>query len=246
MSLSKLMNGWSSPSFSCRRSWSSPRFFRASAYKILALDKALAMDRAPFRPLRSQRATIAMDRAPSVRRVSEDGDLHVGLSNISKATVNPYWGREIPNFEELGLDPDKKYMLLRHPKELAKAASTFNNLPILYTHKPRTADRHPSDLVVGSTGTDAVYRHPYLQNSLVFWTKPAIDAIENGEQREISSAYHYDPVMTPGVYEGQRYDGWMSNIRANHCAIVPDGRAGSDVLVADAMPKDLLPVRAFI
>jgi hypothetical protein len=189
---------------------------------------------APFTPLRSEINTVAMDRVLSMRRLSEDGHLHVGMSNISKATVNPYWGREIPNCDELGLDPDRKYMLLRHPKELAKAAGTFNNLPILAEHQPITSDQHPSDLVVGSTGTDAIYQHPYLKNSLSFWTKPAVDAVQKGEQKELSCAYHYDPVMTPGVYDGQRYDGIMTRIRGNHVALVQDGRAGSDVVVADA------------
>jgi GNAT superfamily N-acetyltransferase len=194
----------------------------------------MAMDRSPFSPLKSESSSIAMDRGPTARRQNEDGDLHVAISNISKATVNPYWGHEIPNWRELKLEPDKKYMLLRDPKELEKAAHTFNNLPILAEHKPRTADKHPAHLVVGSTGTDAQYAHPYLKNSLVFWTKPAIDAIEEDEQKELSCAYHYDPDMTPGVYEGQRYDGVMRNIRGNHVAQVRDGRAGADVVVQDA------------
>jgi hypothetical protein len=181
--------------------------------------------------------TLAFDRA-SVRRFDEDGRLHVATSNLSKSVINPYWGREIPNFEKLGLDPDKKYLLLRHPDELAKAARTFNNLPILAEHIPITAAKHPAHLVVGSTGTDAKYVHPYLKNSLVFWTKPAIDAIEGDEQKELSCAYHYDPDMTPGVYEGQRYDGVMRNIRGNHVAQVKDGRAGSDVVVQDAAFKE--------
>ena len=42
--------------------------------------------------------------------------------------------------------------------------------------------------------------------------------------------------MTPGVYEGHRYDGIMTNIRGNHVALVKDGRAGTDVVVQDAMP----------
>jgi hypothetical protein len=154
------------------RSWVSPRF--GPPYRRLAMDRALAMDKSPFTPLRSQRDRIAMDRAPSVRSMNEDGDLRVALSNISKATVNPYWGKEIPNCEGLGLDPERKYMLLRHPKELAKAAGTFNGLPILAEHQPRTSTDHPSDLVVGSTGTDAVYRHPYLMNSLVFGPSPPL------------------------------------------------------------------------
>jgi hypothetical protein len=182
---------------------------------------------------------LAFDRS-SVRRISEDGHLHVATSNLSKAVVNPYWGKEIPNWQELGLDPEKKYMLLRDPKELEKAAHTFNNLPILAQHVPINAVKHPAHLVVGSTGTDAKYSHPFLKNSLVFWTKPAIDAIEEDEQKELSCAYHYDPDMTPGVYEGQRYDGVMRNIRGNHVAQVKDGRAGADVVVQDEAFKEEL------
>ena len=225
---------WASPAFrpARDRSWSSPRF----KPHLLISRPLLAMDRALLR--RSElHHRLAMDR--TLRTLSEDGHLHVAMSNISKATVNPYWGDEIPQFAEHGLDPERKYMLLRHPDELAKAAATFNNLPVLADHIPVSSEKHPSDIVVGSTGTDAVYKHPYLMNSLVFWTQPAIDAIKDGKQRELSSAYHYDFDPTPGVYEGQKFDGIMRNIRGNHVAIVPDGRAGSDVVVADAMPRGL-------
>jgi hypothetical protein len=44
--------------------------------------------------------------------------------------------------------------------------------------------------------------------------------------------------MQPGVYMGQRYDGVMTNIRANHVALVEAGRAGSDVVVMDSKPKE--------
>jgi hypothetical protein len=40
--------------------------------------------------------------------------------------------------------------------------------------------------------------------------------------------------MTPGVWNGQRYDGVMRNIRANHLALVKEGRQGDHIVVADA------------
>src|SRR4029077_115521 len=55
---------------------------------------------------------LAFDRA-SVRSIDQDGHLHVSESNISMAAVNPYIGREIPDWQELGLDPDKVYQLFR-------------------------------------------------------------------------------------------------------------------------------------
>jgi hypothetical protein len=48
---------------------------------------------------------LAFDR--SARSYDADGRLHVAVSHISKATVNPYQGAEIPGYQELGLDPTK-------------------------------------------------------------------------------------------------------------------------------------------
>jgi hypothetical protein len=180
-------------------------------------------------------AAMALDKN-SVRSKDADGRLHIDQANISKAVVNPYKGSEIPNAAELGLDPEKTYRLLRHPDELAKAAKSFNNIPILSEHQPVSADEHPAELVIGSTGNDARFEPPYLKNSLTIWPQSAIDAIESGEKRELSCGYRYTPVMQPGVYEGQSYDGIMTALVGNHVACVPEGRAGSDVVIGDSKP----------
>jgi len=175
-----------------------------------------------------------MDR--SARHYDADGRLHVAASNISKAAVNPYYGREIPGAEGLGLNLDRVYHLLRDPDELEKAAPTFNNLPILSRHVPVSAtgsDTHQPDLVVGSTGTDAAFDGQYLRNSLVIWAGAAIAGIEQEVQRELSSAYRYVADMTPGTYKGLHYDGVMRSIVGNHVALVQQGRAGRDVVVGD-------------
>jgi hypothetical protein len=177
---------------------------------------------------------LAFDR--SARSIDVDGRLHVKVSNISKAAVNPYLGREIPGAVALELDPDKIYMLLRDPAELKKAAASFNNIPLLSTHVPVTADDHQPDLVVGSTGTDAEFDGTYLKNSLVVWESIAIAGIDSREQCELSSAYRYTPVMTPGIYGGVAYDGVMTNIIGNHVALVEVGRCGADVVVGDEHP----------
>lgn len=176
----------------------------------------------------------AYDWAPSVRKYDTDGRLHVAVANISKAAVNPYLGKEIPEYESLGLDPQKTYRLLRDPDELNEAVNSFNNLPVLSRHVPvNTVDHHP-ELVVGSTGTDANFENPFLKNSLVVWTQAAIDAIESDEKKELSAAYRYKPDMTPGTFLGERYDGVIRSIRGNHIALVPQGRAGSDVVIGDS------------
>jgi len=182
---------------------------------------------------------LAFDRS-TVRTVDKDGRLHVAITNISKANVCPYLGREIPDAEELGLDPNKTYFLYRDPDELAKAAPTFNNIPLLSKHVPVNAGDHQPDLVVGSTGTDAEFESPYLRNSLVIWAQPAIDGVESEDQKELSSAYRYRVDMTPGTVGGEKYDGVMRDIIGNHVALVKEGRAGPDVVVGDAMPLSFM------
>lgn len=180
------------------------------------------------------RLSIAQDR--SLRSYDQDGRLHVESSNISKATVNPYYGGEIPNYRQLGLEPKKVYYLLRDPEELEKAAPTFNNLPLLNKHIPVSADEPQKEMIAGTTGSDTVFEDGYLKCSLAVWDAEAIAGIESGEQVELSSAYRYTADMTAGEFEGRHYDGVMRDIVGNHVALVDVGRAGRDVVVSDADP----------
>jgi uncharacterized protein len=181
---------------------------------------------------------IAFDRI-SLRHFDVDKRLHVEKCNISKACVNPYLGREIPNSEALGLDPTKIYMLLRDPAELAAAAPTFNNLQLLMTHIGVNASEPQLELTVGTIGSDVNFEAPYLQASIAVWTEEAIKLIESKAQAQLSCSYRYRADMTPGTYEGVAYDGVMRDIRGNHVALVEEGRAGSDVFVSDSLPSEL-------
>ena len=183
---------------------------------------------------KDSRCMMAQDR--SLRSYDQDGRLHVESSNISKATVNPYYGSEIPNYQQLGLEPKKVYYLLRDPEELEKAAPTFNNLPLLSKHIPVSADEPQKEVIAGTTGSDTVFKDGYLKCSLAVWDAEAIAGIESGEQVELSSAYHYTADMTAGEFEGRHYDGVMRDIVGNHVALVDVGRAGRDVVVSDADP----------
>ena len=179
-------------------------------------------------------ARLAFDRDMSVRRYDRDGRLHVTITNISKANVCPYHGHEIPDWEMLGLDPDREYMLLRDPDELEKAAPSFNNIPLLSQHVPVTVDDHRPDDVVGATGSEARFVAPYLTNGIVVWTAAAIAGIESGQQQQLSCAYRYRCLMDAGSFGGEPYDGRMTAIEGNHVSLVRAGRAGPDVLVADS------------
>ncbi len=180
---------------------------------------------------------LALDEAASVREYRKDGSLFVKRAHISKAGVNPYRGKEIPKWQELGLEPDRIYQMLRDPEELAKAAPTFNNRPLLNKHIPVSADNYDEAIKpynVGNLGSDAVFEGDFLDNSLAVYSKNSIGLIESDEQKEISCGYHYRAEMTAGNFRGSHYDGVMRDIVGNHAALVKDGRAGPDVVVGDS------------
>lgn len=180
---------------------------------------------------------LALDRAAvqeSFRTKDNDGHLHVSATPITKATVNPYFGQEIVNWRELGLQPDRVYKLYRDPIELEKAAKSFNGKPLLLGHREIDAAAHHYDGTVGCV-TGVYWDAPYLMAALDVWPGEAIDGIESEEAAELSAAYRYKAVMTPGVSpEGESFDGRMTAIDGNHVALVPRGRAGRDVVVRDA------------
>jgi uncharacterized protein len=178
-------------------------------------------------------ATWAFDLAPN-RSYDEDGHLRVRDNTLSMAGVSPYWGHEIVDWEKHGLDPQKLYQLLRDPTEMARGAETFEGKPILLVHRGTTATDHPRALSVGSIGQPVRFDGKKLRAPLSFWDQEAIDGIESNAKRQLSCGYRYDADMTPGVFEGKRYDGVMRNIRGNHLAMVPEGRAGPDAIVGDA------------
>lgn len=186
------------------------------------------------------RPVMAFDRE-SVREYSQDGHLHVKEANIAQARVDVYRGNEIPAYQQLGLDPNRKYRLWRSPAELSRPETVASGIgkPILIKHQPLTADRHPDNLVIGSIGSDVRWEQPFIRSSLSFWPKRAIDGIESGMQRQLSPAYHYVAQMKPGVTpEGEPYDGTMTRIFFNHWALVAEGRQGDSVVVGDSALDD--------
>jgi hypothetical protein len=179
---------------------------------------------------------LALDRA-GARSFDADGRLHVGVANISKANVCDYQAEEIPDWQALGLQRGRVYKLLRPAEELAKAASTFNNIPLLSEHVPVDARDHRPDLVIGAIGSQCAFVSPYLHNSLVCWVQDAINGIVSGKKRELSSAYRYRAVMEAGNFEGVRFDGRMVDLVGNHVALVPEGRVGPDVALDSALRR---------
>ncbi len=195
---------------------------------MLALDRALI-----------QHDHIAFDRA-SARTFDVDGRMHVAACRISKANVCPYYGKEIPNGAALGLDSNKIYMMYRDPAELEKAAPSFRNAQLMMIHKRVDASQPSLEMTVGTVGNVAFDGTYLVADQLTVWTHEGIALIESDEARELSCGYRYVADMRPGVTpEGVAFDGVMRDISGNHVALVREGRAGADVVVADSLPSEL-------
>lgn len=175
----------------------------------------------------------------SARTRDKNGFLQVKISNLTRDHVAPYYGREIPGWEERELDPDRIYYGWRNPDELKAALSTFNGVPLLIEHKFDSAEHPNKELRVGTVGTSAKWEPPYITNALSVWDEKAISAIEDGTLRDLSCGYRYKPDFTPGeTPDGLAYDFVMRELACNHVALVHEGRAPY-CYVSDEKPRGI-------
>lgn len=184
--------------------------------------------------------TLVFD-AQSMRFEDWNGHLRVHNTNLTKANVCEYYGAEINNHKQYGLDPNKKYRFLRSPDALEKAVGSFKERPILYVHKAADANRLDNSKVIGTTGSDPAFSYPYIQSSITIWDGDYIEAIKNNTQAELSASYAFTPIMDKGEFEGDPYDGIMTEIYVDHVALVAEGRAGPDVRVSDERFNKTMP-----
>lgn len=175
----------------------------------------------------------------TVRHIDNNGHLIVDRTCITKAAINPYLGKEIPNWQALGLDQNKVYMLLRCPTELQRALPTFQGLQLLERHTQVSSEEPKKDSTVGSIGTVVEMDGDNVYSSLRVYDQNAIDLIESEKLNQLSAGYAYTADMTGGEWNGEHYDGVMRNIHGNHVALVERGRIGKDAIIADEMPNEI-------
>ena len=187
------------------------------------------------------KSRIAFDAASKRVYDKANGYLRVADNPFTREQVAQYRGREIPNGEANGLKPNEIYNVYRPASELSKpeTIASLKEIPLLLEHATYDPQNPPKERVIGAAGSNPVWEAPYLKNSLTFHNAKAIHLLESGAMKELSLGYFYDPVFKKGTTkDGQSYDVIMTNIRANHIALVEEGRAGHDVAVHDSKPKD--------
>lgn len=163
------------------------------------------------------------------RRIDENGRLIVDKSLITKATVNQYLGKEIPNYQKYGLDANKLYNVLRPKEELEKCIDKFNMLPLLSKHIMDYAQIPQRDSWSGCV-SNAYMENDGVYGSLSVWDNTEIQNIQSETKRDLSLGYNAKYVKESGIYNGVPYELVMRDIMPNHLALVKRGRVkGAEV-----------------
>ena len=128
----------------------------------------------------------------------------------------------------------------RPPEEVSNpdSLSTFGMKPATWGHPPVLLDSaNTKQYQVGYSGSQVRYNDGFVEVALVVTDQDAIEKIKRKDATEVSAGYKVDFDPTPGITpEGEEYAGVQRNIRVNHIAIVPRGRAGPEVrLLLDRM-----------
>ena len=171
--------------------------------------------------------SVAFD-AKSKREIIGDR-LYIRDCILTSATVNDYLGSEIKGYQELGLDANTKYGILRPLSELKKAVKSYEGNPLLYQHSYIDYNANPDKSKwMGSTGTNARIEGNDLKCDVIVWDKKLIEKIQNPNSlerlKDLSCGYTYSLVLEEGTYEGKQYKFKMIDLIGNHLAVVPDGR----------------------
>ena len=168
------------------------------------------------------------------RKKDETGYLRVAKCNISKAVVNEYLGSELQGIVSKQLEPGKIYKIYRSPEALKECAKGFTDVPLYDEHSKSLSEAR----VIGTISSDVEFDGKYLKASLTIWDEEAIALVESDRKTELSCDYRCSVTMTPGKSDdGEEYDGVITDMVANHVALVGVGRAGSDVRISDSAKK---------
>lgn len=175
-------------------------------------------------------------QSPMTARTQDlNGFVEIKGNPISKAGVFDYLGSEIGAPE-----PDRVYKVYRPAEELSspEAIASFKLAPLVDMHTMLGQEAQgltPAERkgVQGVIGENVYYDAPYLRGNIKIFSEAAKALVDSGERRELSPGYRCKYEFAEGVFDGERYDAIQRDIRANHLALVEEGRTGSDVAVLD-------------
>ena len=196
----------------------------------MALDRQAVQD--AYRATATDRKMVFYGTQLSPHRIqAEEGYiLYTGVP-IARTGAQEY-GRD-----EVGLDGDGVVNVYRD------AADVFDPVTIASFEGKIVTDEHPPVMLDETNVMDYIkgtvhnvrrgsgYENGYLLADLMIYDPQLNEEIRQGK-REVSCGYYLDYIEGP---DGRIY---QKNIRGNHVAIVPKGRAGSRVAIKDSQKPE--------
>lgn len=168
-------------------------------------------------------------------RRTADGYL-TGFAKVARTGIQVYKGTELGR-------PTMDEVRIYRPPEQVFATDAMRSM----AHKPTTL-LHPKVMVdstnwrqyaTGYTGDEIVRDGNSVKVPLILTDQAAIDAYEKDGIKELSMGYTTELVWKAGkTPDGEAYDAIQTAIRANHLAIVPVARAGSDFRLGDGRERN--------
>ena len=147
---------------------------------------------------------------------------------IARTGPQDYLAREMM----LDGDPERIVTVQRYPEDVFEAATlaSFEGKPITDGHPPENVG--PENYVAYTKGHVQNVRRSgeYIVADLYINDANLANEVRNNVKREVSCGY-----LCNYVPDGAGYR--QSNIRGNHVAVVPKGRAGSTVAIQDTAPE---------
>jgi hypothetical protein len=126
-----------------------------------------------------------------------------------------------------------------------ESLASYDLRPLTDLHPPRNVTTDTARMLARGA-VSAGKRHAdgvHVAGRLAVWDGPLIkkflDAFARGDAMQLSAGYELDLDHTPGTApDGRRYDAVQRNIRINHVAAVPLGRAGTARVLADSFANE--------
>ena len=147
---------------------------------------------------------------------------------IARTGPQDYLAREMM----LDGDPERVVTVQRYPEDVFEAATlaSFEGKPVTDGHPPENVG--PENYAAYTKGHVQNVRRSgeYIVADLYINDANLAEEVRNNVKREVSCGY-----LCNYVPDGAGYR--QSNIRGNHVAVVPKGRAGSTVAIQDTAPE---------
>lgn len=162
-----------------------------------------------------------MDKTPEGYLVCRD-------VHIARTGTQEYLAREL----QLEGDPERIIQVRRTPEEVFSPATlaSFEGKDVTRGHPPENVG--PENFSAYTKGHVQNVRRSgeYIVADLILKDASLVSDVWNGVTREVSCGYLCEYVPEGGGYK-------QTNIRGNHVAVVPRGRAGREVAIQDAAQK---------